>query len=207
MSARLGCGGMARLLAAAALGLQAVDLAAAQECGRVYSLDQLAHMSRCQLEHLYRNSGPGCVPSGFTPGRPIYCPDECLSGLRSRATGCVWRGKIFADDCTLVNQWCGFKAIKARVYDGPSWLDGQPSIIMDYCGTSHVWADVRDEIREVSPGVYLGLMYQRRCPEPKFKMFFALETLPQGCPLAGAKAGSQGDGPSSCQTSPAIGSP
>ena len=77
---------------------------------------------------------------------------------------------------TLVNQWCGFRAIKARVYYGPSWLDGQTSIIMDYQETSKVWADVRDEVREVAPGLYLGLMYHRKPCEPQFKLYFALET-------------------------------
>jgi hypothetical protein len=146
-----------------------------------YSLECLAQMSRGELEALYHGAGPGSPPCGYLRGKAIYCSDEFLAGLRSGAVGCLWRGKRFEPDDTLVNQWLAFRAIRARVYEGPSWFDSQPAIIMDYCGTSRVWSDVRDEIREVSPGVYLGLMYRRRCPEPRFKMFFALEAVPKAC--------------------------
>ncbi len=46
---------------------------------------------------------------------------------------------------------------------------------MDYQGSSLIWNDVRDELREVAPGLYLGAMYLRRSTGPKFKMWFALE--------------------------------
>jgi hypothetical protein len=53
---------------------------------------------------------------------------------------------------------------------------------MDYSGTSRVWRDVRDEVREVSPGLYLGRMYRRTDCGPRFEMFFALEaTCPAAC--------------------------
>jgi hypothetical protein len=139
-----------------------------------YSVERLAHLSPCELEQLYRHAGPGSIPHGYLHGKAIYCPDRFLAGPRSKATNFLWRGKVFCGD-TLVNQWRGVRAIHARVYVGPSSLDGQPAIILDYCGMSHVWRDVRDEIREVCPGVYLGLMYRRDCPAPRFEMFFALE--------------------------------
>jgi hypothetical protein len=144
--------------------------------GGTLSVERLACMSPGELEQLYRRSAPGPIPEGFWRGQAIYCPDAFLAGPRSRATNFLWRGKRFcAADGTLVNQWRGVRAIRARVYEGPSSLDGRPSIILDYQGMSYVWNDVRDEIREVCPGVYLGLMYRRRCPCPRFEMFFALE--------------------------------
>ncbi len=86
-------------------------------------------------------------------------------------------GQAFcAEDATLINQWCGVKAIRATVYEGTSWLDGKPAIIFDYSGTSKIWADMRDETREIAPGLYLGMMHQARCPEPKLKLFFVLKT-------------------------------
>ncbi len=144
---------------------------------RGYSLDELAGMSPCELEQLYRTASPGAIPNGFLHGKAIYCPDAFLAGPRGKLTNFAWRGKLFCGD-TLVNQWRGVRAIHARVYYGPSSLDGQPAIILDYCGMSHVWRDVRDEIREVCPGVYLGMMYRRACPEPKFQMFFVLAATP-----------------------------
>jgi hypothetical protein len=149
---------------------------------RHLSLECLTRMSWPELECLYRESEPGAIPAGYTPGRAIYCPDSRLAGVRSRMTGALWHGKIF-DPCdgTLVNQWLGLRAIKARVCYGPSWLDGRPSIIMDYSETSWVWAEVRDELREVAPGLYLGRMYRRKACGPQFQIFFALEACPPVC--------------------------
>jgi hypothetical protein len=135
----------------------------------------LAHRSYSELEQLYRRAQPGCIPSGYTCGRAIYCPDKPLSAVRSKVTHLLWHGKDFRCDGTLINQWSGVKAIRARVCYGESWLDGCPSIIMDYSGMSLVWRDVRDELREVAPGLYLGVMYRRRQAGPKFVMYFALE--------------------------------
>ena len=149
---------------------------------RPQSLQQLARMNWPDLERLYRESVPGKMPVGYAPGLAIYCPETPLVAARSKVTHFLWHGKHFsACDGTLVNQWCGFKAIRARVSYGESWLDGGPAVVMDYGGTSLVWNDVRDEVREVAPGLYLGAMFLRREPQPKFKMFFALE-----CPSPGA---------------------
>jgi hypothetical protein len=143
------------------------------------SLDCLARLSWPALEALYRQAEPGAIPEGYTPGRAIYCPDSRFAGVRSKVTAALWHGKLF-DPCdgTLVNQWLGFRAIKARVCYGPSWLDGRPSIIMDYSETSRVWADVRDELREVAPGLYLGRMYRRKACGAQFQFYFALEACP-----------------------------
>jgi hypothetical protein len=129
------------------------------------------------LECLYRQADPGRIPDGFVPGRVVYCPDAFLGKVKAGAARLVWKGKHFsAEEQSLVNQWCGLRAIRATVSYGTSWLDGKPAIILDYSDTSRVWSDVRDEMREVSPGVYIGAMYLRRCPEPRLKLFFILRT-------------------------------
>ncbi|HEY7159060.1 MAG TPA: hypothetical protein VH575_34270 [Gemmataceae bacterium] len=146
------------------------------------SLGQLACMNWCELENLYRQASPGAIPAGYARGRAIYCPGAFLTPARDRMTQTLWHGKHFCpDDGTLVNQWClGTRAVRARVCYGESWLDGKPSIVMDYRGMAHVWKDVRDEIREVAPGVYLGLMYRCKAGQPRMKMFFALDLSPCG---------------------------
>ena len=53
----------------------------------------------------------------------------------------------------------GLKAIVARVYKAPSWLDGKGCIVLDYSETSLVASHVRDEIRLVDEGFYLGKVY------------------------------------------------
>ncbi len=145
-----------------------------------HSVEGLARMSWGELECLYRQAEAGTIPAGYTRGRAIYCRGRLLSGAQSATSRLLWRGKHF-DPCagTLVNQWRGFRAVRARVGCGTSWLDGRPSIVMDYRGTSRFWPDVRDEAREVAPGLYLGIMYREKCGRPELKTFFALELCPQ----------------------------
>jgi hypothetical protein len=140
------------------------------------SLKQLVRMSGPELEQLYRQSSVGGVPIGRVRGRVIVRPGTRLAVPASKAARVVWQGKVFDDDqCGAVNRFFGVKIIRARVYLAESWLDGQPSLILDYHETSRLYAPYRDEIREVAPGLYLGYMYDRRTPQPTLKMLFALE--------------------------------
>lgn len=139
------------------------------------SLRQLAGMSYADLEALYRAAPPGEMPGGNWRGRAIY-PTGPFASAKNRASRALWKGKDFTGD-ELVNRWAGgLKAVHAKVGYGESWLDGQPSIVMDYQGESRfIWHDVRDEIREVAPGLYLGVMFRREGRHPGMKMYFALE--------------------------------
>lgn len=145
-------------------------------------LEQLTCLSWSDLEQLYRQAAPGTIPAGYLRGRAIYCPCDKFSLTRSKVSQALWHGKHFCPaDGMLINQWClAMRAVRARVCYGESWLDGKPSIVMDYRGMAHVWSDVRDEIREVAPGLYLGLMYRCKSGGPRMKLFFALEAC--SCP-------------------------
>lgn len=66
--------------------------------------------------------------------------------------------------------------IKADASAGESWPDGGAALILDDSRTSFLYRLDRDEIRQVAPGLFLGLMYERTCPRPTFKMYFVLET-------------------------------
>jgi hypothetical protein len=139
-----------------------------------YTLDQLVRMDREQLESLYRGVDMGQAPSGVTNGRAIRNPGSRLTVPVSRVVRVLWQGKVFTDDGMMVNRVLGLRAVHARVYVGESWLDGRPSVILDYAGTSRLFPDVRDEVREVSPGVWLGVMYTRKPGGAEQTMFFAL---------------------------------
>jgi hypothetical protein len=141
-----------------------------------YCVDDLVRMNWCQLEGIYRQASPGRAPTGFAQGRVIFCGDAPMAKIKNCMSQFMWKGKHFcAEDSTLVNQWCGIKAIHANVYEGTSWLDGKPAIIFDYRGTSKIWARMRDETREIAPGLWLGIMHEERCPEPTVKVFFVLK--------------------------------
>jgi hypothetical protein len=145
--------------------------------------DALVAMSCCELEALYRQSAAGTLPVGYYPGKAIWLAGSKWTAPLTFLTSLAWQGKDF-DPCTMImtnKNW--IPSIKAKVFYGPSWLDGQPSIIMDYAETSKLVWTVRDEIREVAPGLYLGIMFVRRdggC-SCKFRNFFALEAKPTCC--------------------------
>ncbi|MGL4463954.1 MAG: hypothetical protein ACRC1K_17505 [Planctomycetia bacterium] len=153
-----------------------VEPAGCETCRPCVTLESLTKMSCCELENFYRTLSPGATPIGCYRGRPILCGGSTKDRVRMKLIGAAWKGKCFSADGTcLVNQWAGFKAIRAAVHPGTSWFDGGPVLEMDYQHTSTVWKDTRDELREVSPGLYLGRAYKRQCPCPEFSMFFALQ--------------------------------
>ena len=51
-------------------------------------------------------------------------------------------------------------------------------MVLDYSQTSLVYANNRDEIRQVAPGLFLGLMYDRSTAPPRLAMYFSLESRP-----------------------------
>lgn len=133
----------------------------------------LVRMPKADLEALYLGAPPASAPSGFVPGRAIKNPGSRMTVANARATRLAWQGKIFREDGTMINRVLGFgRAIPAAVYQGESLIDGQPSLILDYSG-SKLWPDVRDELREVEPGLYLGVMYKGKPAQQK--MFFTLD--------------------------------
>ncbi|AMV23136.1 hypothetical protein VT84_01910 [Gemmata sp. SH-PL17] len=136
-------------------------------------MSDLVRMPKSELEALYLASPSATPPSGFVPGRAIKAPGSRFTVANSRATRLAWQGKIFRNDGTMINRVLGgARAIPADVYEGESLLDGQPSLILDY-SRSKLWPDVRDELREVEPGLYLGLMYKGKPAQQK--MFFTLD--------------------------------
>jgi len=140
------------------------------------SFADLTRMSWHELEAVYRAAAPGDVPSGFVRGRTVYNPCAPLPGPRTHLANAVWKGKHFCpEQATLVNQFAGVRAIRAEIYPGQSLLDGGPAHILDYADTSLIWRSVRDEMREVAPGLYVGAMYIRDCPHPRLKTLFILE--------------------------------
>ena len=59
----------------------------------------------------------------------------------------------------------------AEVYKGESWFDGKECIVLDYSKTSIVASRIRDEIRQIGQGMYLGIVYW----DKKRNIHFALQ--------------------------------
>jgi hypothetical protein len=143
------------------------------------TLDQLLGMSPAELESVYRQGTAVGIPAGRIRGTALLAPGTRRARVLSRSARLLWQGKVFEQgQSTAVNRFFGFRVIRGQVYQGQSWLDGQPALVLDYSQTSRVYADNRDEIRQVAPGLYLGLMYNRTTAPPALQMYFALDSRP-----------------------------
>ena len=138
--------------------------------------DVLASMSQIELDHLYKNSSMGAIPDGDGRGTALIAPGSTLCNVLIPVIQVLfWQGKVFSrTQGDLLNKitMFGFHLIKAEVYRGNSWIDGKEAIILDYSKTSFVAQKIRDEIREVSHGVYLGQAYWERTRVLNFVLEF-----------------------------------
>ncbi len=143
------------------------------------TLDGLLRMSPAELDMAYRQGMATAIPPGRIRGTALLQPGTRRTRTLSRGARLFWQGKVFAPGQTsAVNRFFGLRLIRAQVYQGPSWLDGQPSLVLDYSQTSRIYVDNRDEIRQVAPGLFLGLMYDRTTAPPRLVMYFALDARP-----------------------------
>jgi hypothetical protein len=124
---------------------------------------ELMNKSRAELDELYLNSSMTAMPAGDGRGTAVIAAGTWLAKMLAVVIGLLaWQGKVFyPQEDYLLNKILPLqiRAIKAQVYKGNSWLDGKEAWILDYSKTSVVAQKIRDEIREVAPGIYLGKVY------------------------------------------------
>jgi hypothetical protein len=140
-------------------------------------VDHLLQLSQEELDDLFRNSPVGEIPSGEGKGTAIIAPGTQLSEIAAKLIHLIaWQGKVFdPGKGELRNEILplGIHAIVAKVYKEPSWFDGKECIVLDYSHTSLIAHWIRDEIREVAPGVYLGIVYWDKDKLINFALTFA----------------------------------
>jgi hypothetical protein len=128
-----------------------------------YDVAKLLTLSQAELDTIFTNSQVGNIPDGEAEGTAIVAPGTSFSSNIARFVSLfAWQGKVFdAKKGVLKNKILpfGLNAILAKVYKGPSWLDGKECIVLDYSDTSVVAQWIRDEIRQIEPGLYLGKVY------------------------------------------------
>lgn len=149
------------------------------------TLDDLLNKTEQQLDDLFRNAQPGPIPEGDGEGRAIIAPGSKINDEIADLINLIgWQGKVFMRDKDnpekgeLRNKILpfGLKAIVAKVYKGNSWFDDKPCIVLDYSKSSLLARKIRDEIREISPRLYLGkVFWGDRDPGEKALIHFALQ--------------------------------
>jgi hypothetical protein len=162
----------------------------------LHSLDSLARRTFDELGTLYREarvSSTMHAADGALIGRMLAVrslPGALARPLRRWAGSgsFVWEGKTF--QASSDHQGVGHNRVyvpRALGHQnlfpfttsfGPSAIDGRPTLVLDYdldANPSYI-RPVHDEIREVSPGVFLGPAMWKRGGQKTHVLWFALES-------------------------------
>ena len=127
------------------------------------TVDEMLHMTRDELDDLFRSSPAGPIPKGEARGTVISHPGTEFAEIAAKLVHLIaWQGKVFDPERgELLNEISPLHLdrIRAKVYNDASWFDTKDCIVLDYSKTSLVAHWIRDEMREVSSGVYLGIVY------------------------------------------------
>jgi hypothetical protein len=127
------------------------------------TVPDLLKLSQSQLDDLFEKSPPGDIPDGEAKGTAIIAPGTTYTAdIAEMINHFSWQGKVFDSQKGLLRNKIlplGVRAIIAKIYKAASWLDGKECIVLDYSETSLIAHWIRDEIRSIAPGIYLGKVY------------------------------------------------
>lgn len=164
----------------------------AGERGRT-TLDELAKASIGELTRIYREArAPSSLAAlGGTPkGRMLTVvgplgrgPARAAVATLARAPFFPWLGKRFEAFDDRTGQGINRVRLLGERYRfelrfDDSVLDGQRCVLLDYDLPDNPFfiRPIRDELREVRPGLFLGPALLKTRSEPKLVLFFAVET-------------------------------
>ncbi len=140
-------------------------------------IPELMKLSQAELDGLFKASPAGVIPNGDATGTAIIAPGTELEETAAKFIHLfAWQGKVFdASKGELRNKLLpfGVKAVIAKVYKDASWYDGKECIVLDYSQTSLLAHWIRDEIRQVGDGVYLGIVFWGKKKLIDFALKFA----------------------------------
>jgi hypothetical protein len=124
---------------------------------------RLLAMSNLELDALFRASPPGEIPDGDMRGTVLLFPGtKMASSLAVAVYAVAWQGKVVNRSLLLLRNKITplqLRLIAAKLSHEGSWVDGGSCVVLDYSHTSIVARMVRDEIRLVAPGLYLGVVW------------------------------------------------
>lgn len=163
----------------------------------IHSLDSLARKTSDELDALYRAatvSSSMHAADGALVGRMLAVrglPGGIANPLRrwAASSSFLWEGKTFAADSdtrgighnrVFVPAVFGHQNMfPFETLFGPSVIDGKPTLILDYdldVNPGYI-RHIHDEIREVSPGLFLGpAMWKSGTDKKTLVLWFALDS-------------------------------
>ena len=155
--------------------------------------DDLVRMHRAELEAVFRAAPAGPVPDGRGEGTVLLGAGGWLSLLAAAfARALLWHGKIVDARAGRLQNLVSpleVRAFTAVVDQRPSWVDGERATVLDYSRTSLLARAVRDEVREVAPGLYAGPVFLGRRHVLDFALDFNVPATAAGGGEPGAGTG------------------
>ena len=137
------------------------------------SLMPLTRLSAAALDEAFARGRAKDPPRGPTAGICLVAPGTPLSVPLAWFCRLFWRGKIFsASDDTALNRITVFDlaAIPMTTRIDTSSVDGRPCLVIDYAPLGAIGRRIHDEVREIEPGVFLGIMLIAGRPILKFAL-------------------------------------
>jgi hypothetical protein len=168
------------------------DRARSASSTRELQLEDLARSKIGDLTRIYREAR---APSSLAPlhgtprGRMLTIIGPLGRGPMRRAVAALarasffpWRGKSFDAKAELTGDGINRVVLLGDRYRfelryGASSLDGERAILLDYDLPENPWfiRVIHDELRQVSPTLFLGPAMLRTKTEPKLVLFFAID--------------------------------
>ena len=124
-------------------------------------------LPRAELDRIFTAAPLSAMPQGAFEGTLIVTVPGLSRVIAFAVRMLVWRGKVFdrvaPDEGTVINRVTPFAvaAVPGVVYVEASRLDGGESLVIDYSKTSLIARHIRDELREVRPGLFMGKVWWR----------------------------------------------
>lgn len=155
-----------------------------------HGLDELLALAHAELVPLYEAAGVPAVRDldGDLRGRMLAVPAlpavvTALPRAWARTEAFPWRGKSFAavaeDRGTGVNRVVSdrVRLFRFTTHVGPSRHDGAPAFQLDYDhpGNPFFIRAVEDELRALTPGLFLGQAWLRVGERKHFVLWFGLQ--------------------------------
>ncbi len=164
----------------------------------------LASLAEMGVEALGRLYAEGTIPAslavldGHPRGRMLAVrgldagvPAGALRSF-SGSVAFPWGGKSFAAKSATAGAGINRVHLLGRhqlfpfeTHVGPSVVDGRPAVVLDYDLPDNpaLIRKIHDEVREVSPGLFLGPAMWKTKGAPAFVLWFALDTRAQAKPI------------------------
>jgi hypothetical protein len=154
----------------------------------LHTLDTLARRSSDELDALYRAATDGQLVGRMLAIRGMPTGIGRALGRWAKSDSFVWEGKTFS--ATSDTRGVGHNRIfvpgvfgRQNLFPfetlfGPSAIDGRPTLILDYdLRVNPPWIRrIHDEVREVSPGLFLGPAMWKGSRAKSLVLWFALDS-------------------------------